>query len=148
MEVILLEKVRNLGNLGTRVNVKGGYARNYLVPQKLAVYVNAANIEKFNARRAELEKLEAEHLAKAQVRANNLNLLSVTVSALSSEEGKLYGSVGAKELAEAMTAAGQEVLHREITLPNGPFHNVGDYEVTVQVHSDIEATVKVKIVAL
>jgi len=148
MEVILLEKVRNLGNLGARVNVKGGYARNYLVPQKLAVYVNAANIEKFNARRAELEKLEAEHFAKAQERANHLNLLSVTVPALSSEEGKLYGSVAAKDLAEAMTAAGHPVLHREITLPNGPFHNVGDYEVTVQVHSDIEATVKVKIVAL
>jgi len=148
MEVILLEKVRNLGNLGARVNVKGGYARNYLVPQKLAVYVNAANIEKFNARRAELEKLEAEHFAKAQERANQLNLLSVTVSALSSEEGKLYGSVAAKDLAEAMTTAGHPVQHREITLPNGPFHNVGDYEVTVQVHSDIEATVKVKIVAL
>lgn len=148
MKVILLEKVRNLGNLGTTVDVKPGYARNCLIPQKKAVPANEANVAKFNERRAEFEKHAAEQFAAAQARAEKLNALSVKVQALASEEGKLYGSVSAKELAEAMTAAGQSVLHREVILPNGPFHYLGDYDVTVQVHSDIEANVKVSIVPM
>ena len=146
MEVILLEKIHNLGELGQQVNVKPGYGRNYLIPQKKAVPASPENIKKFEVQRIDLEKREAEKLELAKARAEALSQLTVSVEANADEEGKLFGSVGVVDLAKAMTEAGQEVQKSEIRLPEGPLHNVGEYEVDVQVHSDIVATVKVTIV--
>ncbi|WP_419421166.1 50S ribosomal protein L9 [Legionella sp. D16C41] len=147
MEVILLEKVRNLGNLGDKVEVKAGYGRNYLIPQNKAVFATEKNIEYFEKRRAELEKKAQQDQARAEQRAAKLNDTSVVISALASDEGKLYGSIGANEIKDALVAKSIEVSKREISLPNGPIHSVGDYVVDIQVHSDIVAQVQVQIVS-
>ncbi|WP_115302859.1 50S ribosomal protein L9 [Legionella beliardensis] len=146
MEVILLEKVRNLGNLGDRVEVKAGYGRNYLIPQSKAVSATEKNIEYFENRRAELEKKAQQDQARAEQRAAKLNDTSLVISALASDEGKLYGSIGANEIREALLAKDIEVSKREISLPEGPIHSAGDYVVEIQVHSDITAQVQVQIV--
>jgi len=146
MKVILLEKVRNLGDLGTITDVRRGYAVNYLFPQGKAKVANDANLKEFEIRRAELEKKAAENLTQAESRAEKLRELLVTVKALSSDEGKLYGSVGPQDIAKAINEAGVEVLKREINLPEGPIHSIGEYTVLVQVHSDVAAEVKVTVV--
>lgn len=146
MEVILLEKVRNLGNLGDKAKVKPGYARNYLFPFKKAAPANEANLAEFEARRAELEKLEAEHLAAAQKRAEALATVAVTIAAHSGDEGKLYGSVGVREIAEAVTAAGNELNKSEVCMPEGPIRVTGEYDIVVQLHTDVETTIKVTVV--
>lgn len=145
MDVILLEKVRNFGNLGDKVSVKAGYARNFLIPQGVAIPATDEHLQEFEARRAELEQKAAEQLAAAEKRAEGLNALTIKIEALASDEGKLYGSIGPVEIANAITEAGVEVEKREIDLPEGPIHSIGQYDIHVQVHSDVVATVAVEI---
>lgn len=148
MEVILLEKVTNLGNLGDKVKVKAGYGRNYLIPQKKAASATTENLAKFEARRAELEKAAADALAVAQQRAEKLAALgSVTVAHNAGEEGKLFGSVANVDIAEALTAKGIEVAKREVLMPQGAIHTIGEYEVTIRVHTDIAQKIKVNVIA-
>ena len=147
MEVILLEKIQNLGNLGDQVKVKAGYGRNYLIPNGKAVSATQANIEKFETRRAELEKIQVEKLEKAQVRAEQLNQVSVTIARKAGTEGKLFGSVGTADISEAVKEAGQELAKHEIRLPEGPFRTIGEFEVIVHLHADVEATVRINIIA-
>ena len=147
MEVILLEKVANLGNLGDKVNVKSGYGRNYLLPQRKATAATPANIAEFEARRAELEKAAAERKASAEARAAHLSELEVTITATAGDEGKLFGSIGTHDIADALTASGVEVAKSEIRLPNGTIRQVGEYDVAVHLHSDVEATVKLIVIA-
>ena len=147
MEVILLEKIQNLGNLGDQVKVKAGYGRNYLIPNGKAVSATSANVEKFEARRAELEKVQAENLEKAQVRAEKLNQVSVTITRKAGSEGKLFGSVGTADISEAVIEAGQELAKQEIRLPDGPFRTTGEFAVAIHLHADVEASIKINIVA-
>ena len=146
MQVILLEKIKNLGNLGATVTVKPGYGRNFLIPQKKAVFATSQNILRFEAQRAELEKKAQLELAKAQERVAKLNDLVITITAQASDEGKLYGSIGVSEIVDAINARDISVNRREIILPEGPFHSVGQYAVVVNVHTDVNATVQVDIV--
>lgn len=147
MEVILLEKTLNLGDLGEKVNVKPGYARNFLIPQGKAASATAENLKRFEARRAELEQKAAEIFKLAEERATKLNALTVILEAMASDDGKLYGSVGTREIAAAIVKAGQAATKKEIILPQGTIHEIGEFEVKVQVHTDIVAAVKVNIVA-
>ena len=147
MEVILLEKIANLGNLGDKVNVKSGYGRNFLLPQRKATAATAENIAAFELRRAELEKAAAEKKASAEARAAQLNELQVTISAVAGDEGKLFGSIGTSDIAEALVAAGVEVEKSEVRMPNGTIRNLGEFDVDVHLHSDVEVTVKVIVVA-
>lgn len=147
MQVILLEKVQNLGDIGDKVNVKSGFARNFLLPQKKAVTANGANSAKFEQMRAELEKKAAEQLATAQSRAEAIAKLSVTVAAQTAEEGKLYGSVGPREIAEGFTKAGEEISKHEVVMSEGPIRMIGEHEVKLQLHSDVTIPVKVTVVA-
>jgi len=147
MKLILLQKVTNLGNLGDLVDVKPGYGRNFLVPSGRAVPATKTNIADFEARRAEYEaKAKASH-SGAQARADKLEGASVTIGAHASNEGKLYGSVGPREIAQAFTAAGLVLNKSEVILGEGAFRAVGEYEVTIKLHADIQATVKVIIQA-
>lgn len=147
MEVILLEKVGNLGNLGDKVKVKAGYGRNFLLPTGKAVPATSANVQEFEARRAELEKAAQENFAKAQSRAEALEGKTFTVSAKAGDEGKLFGSIGAKDIADLITAGGTEVAKSEVRLPDGPLRSTGEFELGVQVHSELTATVTVTVVA-
>ncbi|WP_018984174.1 50S ribosomal protein L9 [Salinimonas chungwhensis] len=148
MDVILLDKIANLGGLGDKVNVKSGFARNFLFPQGKAVPATKDNVEKFEARRAELEAKIAEDLANAQARAEKLDALEeVTIAAPAGDEGKLFGSVGTRDIAEAITAAGVEVTKSEVRLPTGTLRDTGEYDIDVQLHSDVATTVKVVIIA-
>jgi large subunit ribosomal protein L9 len=146
MELILLEKVRNLGNLGDKVNVKPGYGRNYLLPQGKAVPVNAANLEAFEKRRAEYEAKANNLLSDAQARKAKLEGAEVTITAHASPEGKLYGSVGPREIAEALEAIGQNVGKGEVIQGEGPIRNTGEYEVVISLHADVQTQVKVTVV--
>jgi large subunit ribosomal protein L9 len=147
MEVILLEKNRNLGELGDKVNVRAGYGRNFLIPQGKAVPATDDNIKYFEERRAELEKAAGDKLAAAQARADQLTeLAAVTVSAKAGDEGKLFGSIGTRDIADAITAAGVEVAKSEVLMPNGVIRIAGDYEIDLQVHSDVAAVIKVSVV--
>ncbi|MGX5173336.1 50S ribosomal protein L9 [Aliikangiella sp. IMCC44653] len=147
MQVILLEKIRNLGELGDSVTVANGYGRNFLLPQGKAVPATKDNIEKFEARRADLEKKAAEELAAAQARAEKFAELTVTVEAYAGDEGKLFGSVGTKDIADAVTAAGVALEKHEIRLPNGALRNTGEFEIDVHLHSDVETTFKLVVAA-
>ncbi len=148
MEVILLEKVANLGTLGDKVNVKAGYGRNYLIPFSKAVPANAANIAEFEARRAELEKQAAEKLATAQQRAEALNDIELTITANAGDEGKLFGSIGTRDLADLISSATEvEVAKSEVRLPNGVIRTTGEFEIAVQLHSEVSATVRVVVEA-
>lgn len=147
MQVILLEKVKNLGNLGDKVNVKPGYGRNFLIPQNKAVFATTNNIALFEERRAELEKKAQQSIALAEQRAAKLNDVTVTISAQASDEGKLYGSVGPTEIKEALTARSIDVSKREIVMPDGALHSVGQYVVEIHVHSDVIAKLQIEIVA-
>ena len=147
MEVILLEKIRNVGALGEMVKVKAGFARNYLLPQKKAVTANDANRAKFESQRADLEKRDADLLKAAQQRAEKIAGAGVvTLHAKVAEEGKLYGSVGVHEVAEAMKKAGIEIHKSELKMPAGPIRHVGEYEIHLFLHSDVTATIKVVVV--
>ena len=148
MEVILLEKVENLGNLGDKVKVRSGYGRNYLLPQGKATTATPENIEAFEARRAELEKAAADAVAAANARREKIDGAKVTITAKAGDEGKLFGSVGAGEVAEALSqATGVEVEKREVRMPSGPLRSVGEYELELHLHTDINATVTVVVEA-
>jgi large subunit ribosomal protein L9 len=143
MEVILLEKIANLGNLGDKVSIKSGYGRNYLVPQGKAVPATATKIAEFEARRAELEKAAVEKLNAAQARANALGKVNVVITHKAGDEGRLFGSVGTQNIAEAFTAGGVAVEKHEIRLPHGAIRHIGEYEIDVTFHTDV--TVKTTI---
>ena len=145
MEVILLEKVGKLGALGDRVTVKGGYARNFLLPQGRAVLANEANVAEFEARRAELEKSAQEQLDAASTRAEALNGKTVAITAKAGDEGKLFGSIGTRDIAEAAEANGLTLDKSEVRLPEGPLRNTGEHEVQCQVHAEVFATITVAI---
>jgi len=145
MQVILLEKIRKLGTLGESVNVKPGFARNFLIPTGKAVFATEANLEMVEAKRAEFEKAEAAALKEAQQRAEKLQALQIVMKVQTSDEGKLYGSIGVREIANAITEAGMEVEKSEVRLPEGPIHYVGKYEITLQLHSDVSALVNVTV---
>jgi large subunit ribosomal protein L9 len=147
MELILLEKVQNVGDLGDKVNVKPGFGRNYLVPQGMAVPATAENIAQFEERRAELEKAAAAKLGTAEARQTALEGVSVEITANASEEGKLYGSIGPREIADAVTALGYTLNKSEVIQGEGPIRNTGEYEVLVQLHADIETTITVNVLA-
>jgi large subunit ribosomal protein L9 len=146
MELILLEKIENLGDIGDRVKVKPGYGRNYLLPQSKAATATAENIEKFEKIRAELEARAAAALAEARARAEKLEGLTLTVPAKAGSEGKLFGSVGPAEIADACTRAGVEIEKQEVRLLEGPLRAVGDHEVVVHLHSDVDVTLALTIV--
>lgn len=143
MEIILLQKVENLGALGSIVDVRPGFARNFLVPQGKAKMATKANIAKFEAVRAELEQQAAENLAAAEARRTQLAELVLTIKAKAGNEGKLFGSISNIEVAEAILAAGVEIERREIRMPAGPIRHLGEFEVGVHLHTDVNAVVKV-----
>lgn len=147
MEVILLEKVGRLGTVGDKVNVKSGYGRNYLLPQGKAIVANADNLANFETRRAELEKTAGEKRKAGETRAEKLADLVVHIGANAGDGGKLFGSVGARDIAEAITAAGVEVNKAEVKLPSGPLRETGEYDIDVQLHVDVMQTVKVVVEA-
>ena len=145
MELILLEKVQNLGDLGDRVNVKPGYGRNYLVPLGMAVPVTAANLAEFEARRTELEKVALTKLTSAKDRSEGLEGFEITLSANAGEEGKLYGSIGLREIADAVAAAGPKLEKSEVVMGEGPLRYTGEHEVILNLHADVETHIKVTI---
>ncbi len=146
MDVILLEKVDNLGNLGDKVTVRNGYGRNYLIPTGKAVPATKENLEAFNKRRAELEKQAAEKLAAAEARKARLESMEITIAHKTGEEGRLFGSIGTHDIADAVTAAGVELSKQEVRLPEGPFRATGEYEVQLHLHTDVNALLKLIIV--
>ena len=146
MELILLQKVTNLGNLGDKVNVKPGYGRNFLVPQGKAVPATASNLAEFEAKRAEYEAKAKASLEGAEGRQAKLEGASVTIAANSSTEGKLYGSVGPRDIAEALTKAGMPVEKSEVVMGEGPLRHTGEFDIVIHLHADIESTVKVIVV--
>ncbi len=147
MEVILLDNIANLGSLGDKVSVKAGYGRNYLVPQGFALPATKANIEEFEKRRAELEKHAAERVAVAEARKASIDGASVTIARKAGDEGKLFGSVGTADIAEALTAAGTEVDKSEVRLPEGVFRATGVYDIVIHLHADVDANVTINVVA-
>ncbi len=146
MDVILLSKVENLGALGDKVSVRSGYARNYLIPQGKAKFATAENLAEFEARRAELEAQAKEILAQAEARKAKLDGIVITIAAKEASEGKLFGSINNFEVLEALTAAGHEVEKRELRMPDGAFRTLGEFEVELHLHSDVNAIITIKIV--
>jgi large subunit ribosomal protein L9 len=147
MEVILLDKVANLGSLGDRVKVRSGYARNYLLPKGKATLATAANVAKFESRRAELEKVVRENLTGAEERKAGFEGFKLTITAKAGSEGKLFGSIGTSDIADAVTAAGHKLARSEVRMPNGPLRSVGEHVVMVHLHSDVNLDLPVTIVA-
>lgn len=148
MNVILLEKIDNLGTIGDTVKVKPGYGRNYLLPQGKATLATKENMAKFESMRAELEQKSKDELTRATARAEQLEGLDVTVSAKAGSEGKLFGSIGTFDLVEAIGAAGVEVERSEIRLADGPLRTTGEHDVELHLHSDVDVTLKVTVVGL
>lgn len=143
MEIILLDKIAHLGGLGDKVKVRNGYARNYLLPQKKAVMATKENLAKFEAQRAELEAKIAAELAAAQGRADKINEIgTITLNVKAGDEGKLFGSVGTRDISDALTAAGVEVHKSEVRMPDGVLRSVGEYEITIQLHPDVKSVIK------
>ena len=147
MEIILLEKITNLGGLGDRIKVKPGYARNFLIPKGKATEATPANLARFEARRAELERIAAELLAKAKARAEQLAELIVTLSVKTGSEGRLFGSVGAADIANAVSAAGIELQKHEIRLSTGSIRQIGEYDVDLLLHPEVKTQIRVNIIA-
>ncbi|MDR9497564.1 MAG: 50S ribosomal protein L9 [Hydrogenovibrio sp.] len=147
MNVILLEKIQNLGTLGDQVSVKAGYARNCLIPQGKAKPATKENLAEFEARRAELEKQAAEVLAAAQKSYEEMNGTVVTIEMVAGDEGKLFGSVGTADIADALNKAGFEVERKQIRMPEGPVRFVGTFEFDVDLHSDVTASITVDVKA-
>ena len=147
MDVILLQKVANLGNIGDRVKVRSGYGRNYLLPGGKATLATPDNVKRFEARREELEKLAREHLSGAEERAAAMKDFKLTITAKAGTEGKLFGSIGTSDVAEAATKAGFKVERSEVRMPNGPLRTVGEHSVGLHLHADIDVPLTVLIVA-
>jgi len=146
MNVILLERVNNLGDLGDEVSVKPGFARNFLIPNSKAVQANKANRAYFEERRADLEKAANEKLTEAQSRAEKLTETLVTIMVKSGEEGRLYGSVGTQDIADALVRDGNEVERSEVRMPEGAIRSLGEYDIALQLHSDVTVQIKVAVV--
>lgn len=146
MEVILLEKIAKLGDLGDKVNVKSGFGRNFLIPYGKAVPATEANLADFEARRADLEAAAAQLLSEATARSEQLADLVVTITANAGEEGKLFGSIGTRDVADAVSAAGCAVTKSEVRMPHGVIREVGDYEIALQLHGDVSVTITLKVV--
>lgn len=147
MQVILLEKIVNLGGLGDNVNVRAGYARNFLFPQGKAVPATKANVEAFEARRAELEADAAAKLAEANARKEKIEALELSIAVKAGDEGKMFGSLTNRDIAELIAAAGVEVARAEVRLPEGPIRSLGAFEIDVQLHAEVTATLKLQVVA-
>ena len=147
MEVILLQKVANLGNIGDKVKVKPGFGRNYLLPEGKAALATPANLAKFEERRAELEKLAADEIASARKRATQLENFKLTLTAKVGNEGKLFGSIGTSDIAEAISAQGIAIERSEVRLPNGPIRLVGEHHVKLHLHTDVEIDLPVVVAA-
>ncbi|MDY6321648.1 MAG: 50S ribosomal protein L9 [Succinivibrio sp.] len=147
MEVILLDKIGRLGGLGDKVKVKNGYARNYLLPKKKAVRATEENLKKFEAQRAELEAKIAAELKEAQDRAAKLEEIGkFTIEAMAGDEGKLFGSVGTRDIAECLEKAGVSVHKSEIRLPEGVLRSVGEYQIAIQLHPDVKTEITLAVV--
>ncbi|MFO8004567.1 50S ribosomal protein L9 [Thioalkalivibrio sp.] len=146
MEVILLEKIDSLGGLGDKVRVRPGYARNYLLPQGKAKFATPENIAEFEARRAELERAAAEAVAAAETRREALTGMVIEITAKAGGEGKLFGSIGAADIAEAVTVRGVEVEKREVRLPEGPLRQAGEYEIQLHLHADVDADIRIIVI--
>lgn len=146
MEVILLDKVGKFGGLGDKVNVKAGYGRNYLIPQGKAVPATKENLKEFEARRAELEREAAEKLSAAQARATQLADLELTIAVKAGDEGKLFGSIGTRDLSDVISSAGVDVEKSEVLLPSGPLRQTGEYEIDLQLHPEVQAAVTIIVV--
>ncbi|MGH8250977.1 MAG: 50S ribosomal protein L9 [Steroidobacteraceae bacterium] len=147
MEVILLQKIANLGDIGDRVKVKPGFGRNYLLPGGKATLATPANIARFESRRAELEAQAASELATARSRAAALEGFKLSITAKAGSEGKLFGSIGTSDIAEACLQAGQPIERAEVRLPGGPIRMVGDHVITLHLHSDIDIAVPLTVIA-
>lgn len=147
MEVILLDKIGKLGSIGDKVSVKAGFGRNYLIPQGKAVSATEANLARFEERRAELEKASSDKLISAESRAVALNELKITISAKSGDEGKLFGSIGSRDIADAITATGTEIEKSEVRLPNGVIRSVGQFEIDLHLHPEVNASFTLIVVA-
>ena len=147
MEVILLQKIENLGNLGDKVKVKPGYGRNYLIPQGKAKAATAANIAEFEQRRVELEKLAGDQIASAQRRKAQLEGKAITINAKAGQEGKLFGSVGTVDIAEALTNDGVKVERKEVRMPQGPIRVAGEHKVDIHLHTDVNVEISIIVVA-
>ncbi len=146
MEVILLEKIANLGSMGDRVRVKPGYGRNFLLPKGKATVATAANIAVFEARRAELERKQAEEIAAAQARGAKLSALTLRIAAKAGSEGKIFGSLGTVDIADACTAAGVPVERSEVRMPSGPLRTVGEHHIDLHLHTDVTVTIRLEVV--
>ena len=146
MEVILLEKVANLGNIGDRVKVKSGYGRNFLLPKGKATLATSANIAAFEARRADFERKQAQELEASQARVAQLEKLTLRIPAKAGSEGKLFGSLGTVDIAEACTAAGVPVERSEVRLPAGPIRTVGEHHIDLHLHTDVKVTIRLEVV--
>lgn len=147
MEVILLENIAKLGDLGDKVNVKSGYGRNYLIPQKKAVPATAENMAVFEERRAELERVANERLEEAKGRAEQIEALNVSITAKAGEEGKLFGSITVRDISEAATAKGVELEKIEIRLPEGPIRELGEFEIAIHLHPEVDTVLRLAVVA-
>ena len=146
MEVILLEKIDSLGGLGDKVRVRPGYARNYLLPQGKAKFATPENIAEFEARRAELERAAAEAVTAAETRRESLAGMVIEMTAKAGGEGKLFGSIGASDIADAVTARGVEVEKREVRLPEGPLRQAGEYEIQLHLHAEVDADIRIIVI--
>ena len=147
MDVILLQKVANLGNIGDRVKVRSGFGRNFLLPEGKATLATPDNIARFEARRVELERLAREHMVSAEERAAAMKDFKLTIHAKAGTEGKLFGSIGTSDIAEACSQAGFKVERSEVRLPSGPLRMVGEHQVNLHLHADIDVPLHVAIVA-
>ena len=147
MDIILLEKIDNLGNIGDRVKVKSGYGRNYLLPQGKATLATPANIEKFEQRRAELEARDAQELTAAQERAEQLRVLTLELTAKAGSEGKLFGSIGTLDVADLCTSLGVPVERSEVRLPEGPIRVIGEHEIELHLHADLNVPMTLNVMA-
>jgi len=147
MQVILLEDVANLGALGEQVNVKSGFGRNFLIPQNKAVAATSENVEKFEERRAELQKAAGEKLAAAKVRATGVEALEVTLTTKAGDEGKLFGSITVRDIVEAAEAKGVTLEKVEVKMPDGPIRELGDFEISIHLHPEVDVILKVKVEA-
>ena len=146
--MILLEKVGKLGSIGDKVNVKAGYGRNYLIPKNKAVFATSANMAEFEAKRAELEAAALEQRTAAEARGQQLAALpAIVIAANSGDEGKLFGSIGTRDIADAVTAAGVEVSKSEVKLPEGALREIGEYEIDIQLHAEVTQPIKLSVVA-
>ena len=147
MEVILLESVQKLGELGDKVTVKSGYGRNFLIPQKKAVPATAENLQQFEERRADLEAAAGDKLSIAKNRAKKVDELSITITTKAGEEGKLFGSITVRDVADACEAAGVKLEKSEVRLPEGPIRELGEFEINIHLHPEVDAVLKLAVVA-